>query len=479
MKEVAPFPVDMVSFFRNSWDTITIIGAKDGVVRYVNPAFETLYGISADAVVGQNVSVLWPENTDDFPDMTDKLISGEGVSAYETRRMRSDGEWIYVSLTISPIVDEFGNIYAYLTVGRDITEAKRMEQTLREVGELFRLIEDNISDMVSILNPAGIVEYASKSHQLYFGLPAEQMAGRAAWEWVHPDDSALIDDIVQKLLHDGSRRQAECRLYHTSGHWIDVEMIMTPVVADDGTVIRVIVVSRDITDRRHAEQLVRQTEKLSVVSQLGAALAHEIRNPLTSVKGFLQLIRHHTLDDDRYFDIVLSEIKRIEDIIGEFLTTAKPDVANFRTCDVREVLRQSVDVMQAQAHMQCADIQWCHAPHELLIRGDQSKLKQVFMNLLKNAIESMPGGGIIHVSADATADEHICIRVTDQGCGIPANLLPQLGTPFYTIKEKGTGLGLAVSSRVLHEHGGDMQFSSETGKGTTVQIRLPLTTEGV
>jgi two-component system, sporulation sensor kinase A len=474
MEELSPnYARYMDSFFTSSLDTITIIGS-DGVIQYVNPAFESLYGMSAQEVVGKSVWSLWQENVNDFPWMENRVVQGLSVAAYETRRKSTDGRWIDVSLTISPVQDLTGHAFAYLTVGRDITEKKGIEKTLRDVESMFRLIEENISDQVAIVNCEGVIEYASKSHESFLGVLVEDITGKNPAAWIHPDDLELTAAVFAKMLQEKTRCRMECRMQHVNGTWVDVEMVLTPIIQDQD-VHRVVCVTRNITDRRRAEQLLLQAEKLSVVGQLGAALAHEIRNPLTSIKGFLQLLDEKiTTGNEHYFDIIFSELHRIEEIIGEFLTTAKPRASDFKVCNIRGILRQTVSVMQPEAHMHNVEIQLSNWDDEWFIRGDENKLKQVFVNVLKNAIESMTRGGVILVHAEAMMDTSVRIQITDQGCGIPSNLLTHLGNPFYTTKEKGTGLGLMVCSKILHEHQGDLQFLSELGQGTTAVIQIPL-----
>lgn len=462
----------MESFFSNSSDAISIIGS-DNIIQYVNPAFETLYGLSAHEVVGENVWTLFPENPNDFPWMSTNILSGMAVAEYETRRKTKDGRWVDVSLTISPIQESSGSTYAYLTVGRNITEKKRIEDALRNVESMFRLIEENISDVVAVLNPSGFIEYASKSHELFLGIPLGEFVGNAPAQWVHSDDLHRIRDTFQKMLREKARTQTECRLQHSSGNWVDVEMVMTPILHENGEVRRIICVTRDITDRRRTEQLLLQAEKLSVVGQLGAALAHEIRNPLTSIKGFLQLLNKDSGQSGHYFEIIFSELHRIEEILGEFLTTVKPQVSDYTICDVREILQQSVSVMQPEAHMHNIEIQMSSCDNAMPVRGDKNKLKQVFVNVLKNAIESMERGGVIIAKVEYFGGDNVRIEVIDQGCGIHSNRLVQLGNPFYTTKEKGTGLGLTVCSKILDVHHGKMHFVSELGQGTTVFIEIP------
>ncbi|MDQ0189834.1 PAS domain S-box protein [Alicyclobacillus cycloheptanicus] len=464
------FPL-VKSIFHGSKDAISLMG-KDCIFQYVNPAFEQLYGLAAKDVIGKNVWSFWPENTDDMRCMSEAVKRGEGIADFETRRKRPDGTYVDVSLTITPIELDEGDI-AYLTVDRDITERKRMERSLREVEAMFRLIEENISDTVSIFNVNGEYVYASESHRQFFGTPPEELLGRRVLQRIHEDDIERVRSAFRKTIKEKTRCKAECRVRHQDGRWVSVESAISPVLDEDGNVTKVISVSRDITDRKYTDQLLLQSEKLSVVGQFGAALAHEVRNPLTTIKGFLQLMTQDSAYNRQYIELVMSEIGRIENIIEEFLATSRPQESDYAKVDLHKVLEQSVAMMLPAAHMSNVGIETEIGDEELPIYGDDMKLKQVFVNLMKNGIESMTQAGILKVGAYRTAGGVIHVDVIDQGCGMSPEALSKIGDPFYTTKQRGTGLGLSVSLRILREHQAQIAFESEVGKGTKVSIEFP------
>lgn len=466
----------MESFFHHSQDAVSIIG-DDSVFQYVNPAFEELYGLQAEDVVGKSVWTFWPENPGDFPWMASRIMKGDSVSEYETRRRRPDGTYVDVSLTISSMRDEDGNVFAYLTVGRDITERKRMENVLRDVEAKFRMIDEHISDAVTIFGPSGIIQHASSSHRSFLGIPPDVLIGGSGLELVHPDDAQRMRAQFIQVIREKTRIKTEFRLKHADGFWVDAEIVFTPMVNDLGEVVKVISVVRDVTDRRRTDELLIQAEKLSVVGQLGAALAHEVRNPLTTMKGFLQLMRKDAAYNANYMDLVLSELSRIEGIIEEFLATAKPRDSDYTRCDIGKILQQSVSMMLPAAHMNNLEIDFTPAPRALRIDGDEVKLKQVFVNLLKNSIESMESGGVITVTIEPTVDDFARILIVDQGSGISSDVLARLGNPFFTTKKQGTGLGLTVSLKILREHHAQVEFDSEVGMGTTVSIEIPIVSD--
>lgn len=354
----------------------------------------------------------------------------------------------------------------------------RMERQRRESDVKYRLIAENTSDFIVVINPkTHHIQYASPSHERVLGLESVKYIGTPFESWLHPSNH---DDIM-KLLHEVVELQAPQQLQALYAQrdcgWMDVEMKCSPVKNSVEQVDGIIVVLRDITERLHAESVLRKTDKLSVVGQLAAGVAHEIRNPLTALKGFLQLTKNKPGTNMKYYDIMWSEMNRIEFIISEFLILSKPQLVNFQICDVKGILESVIVLFEGQALLHNVVIE-----HDIPVTLPQiccemNQLKQVFVNVIKNAIEAMSSGGHIYVHAQILDENYISVQVRDEGCGIPKERLSKLGEPFYTTKEKGTGLGLMVSYKIIEEHKGDMYVTSEMNQGTTVEIRLPYVTE--
>lgn len=216
-----------------------------------------------------------------------------------------------------------------------------------------------------------------------------------------------------------------------------------------------------------------RSEKLSIAGQLAAGIAHEIRNPLTAIKGFLQLIKPKTKDRDQYFEIVFSELSRIEIILSELLMLAKPQqTASMQTLDLKKIISEVTALLETQANLNGILMNTSEIEEGLLMNGDQNQLKQVFINLIKNAVESMPDGGKVDITAKAERDGiHVTIR--DEGVGIPESVMKRIGEPFLTTKEKGTGLGLMVTFNILENHNGTIRVDSHPEKGTVFHIMFP------
>ncbi|WEG13023.1 PAS domain S-box protein [Pullulanibacillus sp. KACC 23026] len=230
-------------------------------------------------------------------------------------------------------------------------------------------------------------------------------------------------------------------------------------------------------ERLKTEELLRKTEKLSVVGQLAAGVAHEIRNPLTSLKGFLQLMsdRNESEEQEQFYEIMLSEIDRIHFISGELLLLAKPQAHHFSEVELVNMCQQVLKLFETEAHLHNVQFEFYNQieHEEAWIEGQPDQLKQVLVNIIKNGIEAMSASGGIMTVYLRLINGYYEIAIQDQGVGISEERMEKLGEPFYTTKEKGTGLGLMVSYRIIEAHRGTIKVKSQLNVGTTIKVRLP------
>ncbi|WP_409303052.1 ATP-binding protein [Peribacillus sp. SCS-155] len=240
-------------------------------------------------------------------------------------------------------------------------------------------------------------------------------------------------------------------------------------------VISVFIISRYTNNFRELAKEMRELEKLKTVSEIAASISHEVRNPLTVIKGFLQLLkeRNHT-DEDKmlYLTISLDELERAEHIITDYLTFAKPSLENVKVLDLTEELDYVLTVVSPYANMNNVHID-VSFKEKVYISGEAAKLHQCLINVIKNGIEAMPEGGELSV-AITKAGSHASLSVTDSGTGMSEEQLKRLGTPFYTTKDKGTGLGTMVVYSIVKAMGGEIKVKSKENKGTSFTIILPL-----
>ncbi|MDF2679663.1 MAG: sensor histidine kinase [Brevibacillus sp.] len=355
----------------------------------------------------------------------------------------------------------------------EISERKHMERQLLEAEELYRsLVEDTLVGVyIAYVEHPGFVYVNPRLAEIY-GYTQDEMVKMTAADLVIPDQRTVIHMHQQRRLEgDQSSIRHQFRGLCKNQTMIDVEVLQkTTVYKGKPAVIGIL---QDVTDRKQAEELIRKSELLSVVGQMAAGVAHEIRNPLTALKGFVQLLQAFPNGKAEYYQIMLSELDRIEFIISEFLVLAKPQVVIHQQRDIQRVLEQIVMLADTHAILHNVQIVTQFSADLPLITCEEKQIKQVFLNLMKNAIESMPEGGVVTVTAKQEGDR-LLIVFTDQGSGIPEEWLEKLGEPFFTTKETGTGLGLMVSHKIIADHGGTIHVRSQMGKGTSFEVQLPV-----
>jgi two-component system, sporulation sensor kinase B len=219
----------------------------------------------------------------------------------------------------------------------------------------------------------------------------------------------------------------------------------------------------------------QQSEKLNVISELAASVAHEVRNPLTVVRGFIQLMQQNKVEGNQeYFSLVLSELDRAESIISDYLNLAKPQIEEKKHIDLTKLIHETTTLMSSFAMLKGVYLQ-VFVDDDLYVIGDEVKLKQAVVNVLKNGIEAITETrGYIKIMATKEQKQAV-IRVADTGAGMTKDQITRLGQPFYSLKEKGTGLGLMVTFRIIESHEGTIHYFSEEGEGTEAVITLPAT----
>lgn len=365
-------------------------------------------------------------------------------------------------------------IESYEKLYRIIKERKRMEQTLEESESKYRLIAENTSDLIMVMDKEHTISYFSPSHEVVLGYKVSELEKIEICKVIHPDDVVNFRDTITKIMKNKEPLTVEFRFQHINGKWMDFESRYMPVMDDAQTIEHIVIISRDISERKKAEEILLQSEKLSIVGELAAGVAHEIRNPLTTIKGFVQLYGKDNKSNE-INNLLLSELERIETITSEMLSLGKPQAIQLNQANLCDLIDHTVEFLSPQANMKNIQFSRSYLGTDFFITCEKNQIKQVFLNIFKNAMEAMPKGGTIDIKLQKGIYGECIISVQDEGCGIPEELLPRLGEPFYTLKEKGTGLGLMICHKIIKQHNGTVSYHSKLNNGTLVKIRLPLT----
>ncbi|ANB61341.1 ATP-binding protein [Anoxybacteroides amylolyticum] len=277
----------------------------------------------------------------------------------------------------------------------------------------------------------------------------------------------------EETWQKGTMTRAQESFMVPSGEMKTFDVIKVPLFDENGERKGLLTIGRDITQQKVAEELLLKKEKLSVLGELAAGIAHEIRNPLTSIKGFMQMMKQTREAKEVYIDIVLDELERINHIVSELLVLAKPQNHCYKPFPLSSALDYVVQLITHEALLNDVDISMKNDAPNAVIYGEKNQMIQVFINIVKNAIEAMPKGGRLALRTWQEGD-NVHVTIADTGVGISKERLEKIGEPFFTLKEKGMGLGLTTSTKIIHEHKGTIKIDSEVGKGTIVHVSLPI-----
>ena len=322
------------------------------------------------------------------------------------------------------------------------------------------------------------------------GRSARRVHGRTIKE-VFPPDSSLARHLTETVRSGESRSETEALIPGVDGRPVPVSIVTAPMAGKAGGAEGAVAVLRDLSRIRQLEEEVRRGETLAAVGRMAVGLAHEIRNPLGAIRGAVQLLRKELGDEARwaeYTDVLLSEVERVNRIIGTLLDLGRPVELRPAPLNLHLLLERVALLSEEMARERGVSIVKRYDPSLPPILADEDRLLQVFHNLVRNAIEAMPGGGrltlITRLSLNplfAKVDlgtgmrTMVEVAVADEGDGIPDVIRGKIFDPFFTTKAEGLGLGLALCHRIMEEHKGAIRVESLPGRGTTVSCFLPVT----
>lgn len=352
-------------------------------------------------------------------------------------------------------------------------DTKKEKQLAAKNEQLQSFMKQNL-DSVMIVGQNEKVLYINDIFEQTFGWTAEEIIGLNVYELpVSPlEDKSVIDRNVQ-IKEPDSIYKIECKRQTKYGKSLNVLQTCFPFKDEEDHIFAWAVILRDQTERYQVQELLLQSDKLSIAGELAAGIAHEIRNPVTAIKGFLQLLYADGKNVQTYYSVMASEIERIELILSELLVLAKPQLKNYKSNNIIGIIKDVITLLDAQANMKGVQMKVEYDQDDIAVKCDQNQIKQICINFIKNGIEAMDSGGILTVKVQKAGAEMV-LTFKDEGKGIPKSILTKIGQPFFTTKENGTGLGLMVSKKIIEDHQGKIQIHSKLNEGTTIEVRLPL-----
>ena len=456
-----------------------------GKLESINQSYERITGYTREDISAHSFSfhsVIHPDDVQKVVLHFEKCKAGQ-VQQFESRVKIKSGGYIFLDVTKIPIVIE-GKVVGVYCIAQNISDRKEAEKRLKATSDQLASFISNHVDPITIFNTNNELVKINHAFTKTFGWTSEELIGTQVTDlpFIPDYDKEKIKKRIVGLHEKKLFSQFETIRIKKDGSPLDMILSNFPIEFSDQQFAGWATTFRDITDQKKAEAMVINSEKLSIAGQLAAGIAHEIRNPLTAIKGFLQFMEmsKETPPNPTYFNIVGSEIERIEGILSELLILAKPQKVHFKKTDVKALLFDVIRLLESQAILNDVLIRIEETEGAYVINCEPNQLKQVFINFIQNAIEAMEHGGQLIIRLENELEKGgIRLQFIDEGEGIPISVIEKLGQPFYTTKEKGTGLGFMVSKKIIEDHFGEIKVASELKKGTTMDIYLPFDQNGM
>ncbi len=401
---------------------------------------------------------------------------------------------------VGPKVDNLYEIVMFLAVGflfgwlRDLEErkARDLRTVSRELEGAYHTLEERAIQLVTIqhytqailqsitsgvitVGPDGSVATVNTAAERALGMREADMVPRRLGV-LFADDGGLELELQQVLRGVAQRRVDEMTLRTTSGKTLHARVSIARMRDDDGRILGAVVSIEDVSEvKALTDQLIR-ADRLAAMGELTAGVAHEVRNPLGIIKASVQLAEESGGDPARTAEVmrvIRQEIDRLDRVIKALLDFGRPSAPTLRTTDMRSVLDDVVLFTSRFAEQAHVEIQTAYDLADLTVFADADQLKQVFVNLVSNAVQSMDGvGGALRLSAWRDR-EYVYVSVADNGPGMTPDIMEKVFDPFFSTRDAGTGLGLTIVHRIIDQHGGRIEMVSRPGKGTTFTVVLP------
>jgi PAS domain S-box-containing protein len=358
-------------------------------------------------------------------------------------------------------------------ISDEIAKSKRLQ--------LLANIEHHSADAIIGLDPSGEILSWNEGASMMFGWSEEEAIGKSNLFMVPDDGLKEAEEVLQKVRLKGQVKDYETKLKEKSGQILDVSITLTTLKDESGEIFGFSSIIKDLMEKKKMEAALVQSERLAAMGKLSASIAHEINNPLYGIRSCL----NHVLNVDRvnidhqFVKLAIKETDRIADLIRNMKTFYLPNEGKAREVDIHETLRE-VFILNRK-YLEENMVKMIFNPEGTLsIECVPEQIKQVFINIITNAVEAMPEGGALHVEThEANDGQSVNIVFRDTGVGISKDDLPQIFDMFYSKKPmvKSVGLGLSVSYGIVKRHGGTIDIESEEGRGTTVIVALPVNTD--
>ncbi|NLX03039.1 MAG: PAS domain S-box protein [Syntrophomonadaceae bacterium] len=470
----------------NAYDGISIFDSSTLISTYQNPALKKMLGYPENAMLNRPLfEFVHPDELTMVEEtLKEGLENGQGCIQCQLRK--NDGSYIWMEIN-GRVMHRDSDSPHLLFITRDISQRKRVEEELRASETRLRYSEQELRQQLDYLNylintMGEVFVTYDLNHRITFvnhavykqlGYQPEELLGINVIDFIIPPDKERMATYIGTRLLDGKPGIFETVVKRKNGSEALVRIKSSPIKEED-TVVGAMLLLEDISEYRKIQKEMARLDQLNTVGEIAAGIGHEIRNPMTTVKGFLQMLSQNEdfIHHQHYFNLMLDELERANGIISEFLALAKNKLVDLQPRNLNSIITAIFPLLQADALLVDKSIvlDLAEIPDLLL---DEKEIRQLLLNLVRNGLEAMQAGGTVYVST-RLEEEQVVLSVRDEGKGINHELMDKLGTPFITTKDNGTGLGLAICYSIVARHeAGIIPYTSPTGSTFIIRFKIP------
>ncbi|MFQ5604730.1 MAG: PAS domain S-box protein [bacterium] len=397
--------------------------------------------------------------------------------------VRPNGDIRFVQSIGEPVCDERGKVVKLVGTMLDLTERKLAQEALQESEARIRAIVETAVDGIITIDEEGNIQSFNSAAERLFQYKAEEVIGKNIHLLMPEPYRNEHQNYLSKYLQSGEKKiigiGREIVGQRKDGTVFPLYLAVSEVYIGERKMFNGIL--RDMTEQVQLQKKILQTERLAIIGQMAAKVAHEIRNPLSSISLNAELLEDelnsyesvNTREGQVLLESIISEVERVTALTEEYLQFSRLPESRPVRGNLEEDIKSMIDILQPEFNQKQITFDFKFQHGELDIRFDRVQIRRVILNIVRNAIDAMPKGGKLHIRVHKM-DQRAVIDIQDSGMGIPPDMIDKIYDPFFTTKDFGTGLGLAITQQVINEHGGQITCKSELGKGTTFSIELPL-----
>jgi PAS domain S-box-containing protein len=471
---------------RDSNDAITIQDFAGRITAW-NHGAELMYGYGEEEALLMNIERLTAsDKIAEQKEFIRRLIAGEAITSFETRRVTKDGRVLNVWMTVSKLLDDVGNPIGLASTERDITERKRTEEQIAEQAALL----DKARGAILVRDLDGKFLYWNKGAERMYGWTSQEAVGRTVLE-IHRTDPKKFEEINELIISQGEWN-GEILHLTKDGREITCDLNCTLIRDDEGRPKSILMISTDITEKKKLEAQFLRAQRMESIGTLAGGVAHDLNNILAPIMMSIDILKSDSDNPEttKILETIGVSAKRGADIVRQVLSFARGMEGEKIEVQPKHLLKDLENIIKGTFPKDIR-LQFSIPNDTWTILGDPTQVHQILLNLCVNARDAMPNGGTLTIgvencvideqyagmNVEAKPGRYVKISVTDSGTGIPPEILDKIFDPFFTTKDlnKGTGLGLSTVMGIVKSHEGIINVYSEPGQGTTFKVYLPAT----